>query len=38
VAELRLPTGLIEVKSPSNSNPEMASKAAMWLSYGSQRL
>ena len=27
----------IEVKSPSNSNPEMASKAAMWLSYGSQQ-
>jgi Uma2 family endonuclease len=28
----------IEVKSPSNSNPEMASKAAMWLSYGSQQV
>ena len=27
----------IEVKSPSNSNPEMASKAWMWLSYGSQQ-
>ncbi len=26
----------VEVKSPSNSNPEMAAKAAMWLSYGSQ--
>ena len=28
----------IEVKSPSNSNPEMASKAEMWLSYGSQQV
>jgi Uma2 family endonuclease len=28
----------IEVKSPSNSNPEMASKAVMWLSYGSQQV
>ena len=28
----------IEVKSPSNSNPEMAAKAAMWLSYGSQQV
>ena len=27
----------VEVKSPSNSNPEMAAKAAMWLSYGSQQ-
>ena len=27
----------IEVKSPSNSNPEMAAKAWMWLSYGSQQ-
>ena len=26
----------VEVKSPSNSNPEMAAKAAMWLSYGSR--
>ncbi len=26
----------VEVKSPGNSNPEMAAKAAMWLSYGSQ--
>ena len=26
----------IEVKSPSNSNPEMAAKAQMWLCYGSQ--
>ena len=24
----------VEVKSPSNSNPEMASKAQMWLCYG----
>ena len=28
----------VEVKSPSNSNPEMAAKAAMWLSYGSQEV
>ena len=28
----------VEVKSPSNSNPEMASKAEMWLSYGSQQV
>ena len=28
----------IEVKSPSNSNPEMAAKAMMWLSYGSQQV
>ena len=26
----------IEVKSPGNSNPEMAAKARMWLCYGSQ--
>ena len=26
----------VEVKSPGNSNPEMAAKAAMWLSYGSR--
>jgi Uma2 family endonuclease len=26
----------IEVKSPGNSNPEMAAKAQMWLSYGSK--
>ena len=26
----------VEVKSPSNSNPEMATKAQMWLCYGSQ--
>ena len=26
----------VEVKSPSNSNPEMAAKAAMWFSYGSR--
>ena len=25
----------VEVKSPSNSNPEMAAKAQMWLCYGS---
>ena len=28
----------VEVKSPGNSNPEMASKAAMWLSYGSRQV
>ena len=28
----------IEVKSPSNSVPEMAAKAMMWLSYGSQQV
>ena len=28
----------VEVKSPSNSNPEMAAKATMWLSYGSQQV
>ena len=26
----------VEVKSPSNSNPEIAAKARMWLCYGSQ--
>ncbi len=26
----------VEVKPPSNSSPEMAAKAYMWLSYGSQ--
>ena len=26
----------VEVKSPSNSNPEMAAKARMWLCYGSR--
>ncbi len=28
----------VEVKSPSNSDPEMADKATMWLSYGSQQV
>ena len=28
----------VEVKSPSNSNPEMAAKAWVWLSYGSQQV
>ena len=28
----------VEVKSPGNSNPEMAAKAAMWLSYGSKEV
>ncbi len=28
----------IEVKSPRNSNPEIAAKAWMWLSYGSQQV
>ena len=28
----------VEVKSPSNSNAEMAAKARMWLSYGSQQV
>ena len=28
----------VEVKSPSNSDPEMAAKAMMWLSYGSQQV
>ena len=30
------PDLVVEVKSPSNSNPEMAAKAYMWLSYGSR--
>ena len=28
----------VEVKSPGNSNPEMAAKAAMWLNYGSREV
>ena len=28
----------VEVKSPGNSHPEMAAKAQMWLSYGSQKV
>ena len=28
----------VEVKSPGNSWPEMAAKARMWLSYGSQQV
>ena len=32
------PDHAVEVKSPSNSNPEMAAKAYMWLSYGSQEV
>ena len=28
------PNLAVEVKSPPNSNPEMAAKAWMWLSYG----
>ena len=28
----------VEVKSPGNSNPELAAKAAMWLSYGSREV
>ncbi len=28
----------VEVKSPSNSRPEMAAKAGMWLSYGSREV
>ena len=28
----------VEVKSPSNSNPEMGEKASMWLSFGSQQV
>jgi Uma2 family endonuclease len=32
------PDLVVEVKSPSNSNPEMAAKAVMWLSYGSQQV
>ena len=31
-----VPDLVIEVKSPSNSNPEMAAKAQMWLSYGAK--
>ena len=31
-----VPDFVVEVKSPSNSNPEMAAKARMWLSYGSR--
>ena len=49
IAPGRVPVGLrgypefapdlaVEVKSPNNSNPEMAAKAAMWLSYGSQEV
>ena len=30
------PDLVVEVKSPSNSNPEMAAKARMWLCYGSR--
>ena len=30
------PDVIFEVKSPSNSNPEMAAKARMWISYGSK--
>ena len=30
-----VPDLAVEVKSPGNSNPEMAAKAQMWLSYGS---
>ncbi len=30
------PDLVVEVKSPGNSNPEMAAKARMWLSYGSR--
>ena len=30
------PDLVVEVKSPGNSNPEMAAKAQMWLSYGSR--
>ena len=32
------PDLVVEVKSPSNSNPEMAAKAMMWLSYGSRQV
>ena len=28
----------VEVKSPGNSNPELAAKAGMWLSYGSREV
>ena len=49
IAPDRVPVGLrgypefapdlaVEVKSPSNSNPEIAAKAAMWLSYGSREV
>ena len=31
-----VPDLVVEVKSPSNSNPEMAAKARMWLSYGAK--
>ena len=31
------PDLVIEVKSPSNSNPEMTAKAQMWLCYGSRQ-
>lgn len=31
-----VPDLVVEVKSPSNSNPEMAAKARMWLSYGTK--
>lgn len=31
-----VPDLAVEVKSPSNSNPEMAAKAQMWLCYGSR--
>ena len=31
-----VPDMVVEVKSPSNSNPEMAAKARMWLSYGAK--
>ena len=30
------PDLVVEVKSPGNSNPEMAAKAQMWLCYGSR--
>ena len=30
------PDLVVEVKSPGNSNPEMAAKARMWLCYGSR--
>ena len=49
IAEGRIPEGAqgypelapdlaVEVKSPGNSNPEMAAKAMMWLSYGSKEV
>jgi Uma2 family endonuclease len=31
------PDLVVEVKSPSNSNAEIAAKAAMWLCYGSRQ-